>query len=274
VVPTGRLASDSPNLQNIPIRTSIGDAVRACFIPEPGNVIVGADYKGVEVRGIAHLSKDPTLCQLIRDRNDPHLRTAAYIFSLAEDKVPTKLRDLSKTCFFLIVYLGSPPTLANQIRPVLTVAEARELCERRGRRPRGDPHRFLAKLVIEGVYATYPRIGVWQQQVIEDARRDGYTRSLMGRRRKLSYLNHWSEKARAAEERIMKAGMAGMWDALGSYDWYMPILQIHDELQTECPKERAEEVAWAKREILPNALTLDVPLEVDVKIGQTWAETH
>ena len=287
VVVSGRLSCE-PNLMNIPIRGWIGEAIRACFVAEEGNLIVGADYKALEVRVLAHLCGDANLCQIILDGKDPHALTASFIFQVPYDEVAAKMRDVSKTAFFALVYKAGPMRISKLLKPFLTEAEATELVERKGRRAGQRPYLALAKIVIEGIYATYPGIRLWQEAEIAKARKLGYTESLLGRRAYVPYINDESEKTRAEQERfvcnfpvqatasgdIVKLGMIELWDTFKSKDWYMPFLQVHDELQAEVPYEFSDELKWATEGILPNVVKLDVPLEVDCKVGKTWAETH
>lgn len=292
-VVTGRLSSQDPNLMNIPVHGRIGDALRAAFIPDEGNLFIGADYSGIEVRVLAHMSGDERLCEMINGDEDPHAWTASYVFGLPIEEVSKGgkheyLRALGKTLFFAILYRATDHRIANLLRSEISVDEARNLCQRRGKSPKGEPYRMLGGLVINGIYEIYPGVGLWQERTIQEARDTGYTSSLLGRRRPLPYIRHSSEKARAADERIacnhpiqataggdiMKLAMAELWEAFKGCDWFWPLLQIHDELQNEAPKEKAKEVEWAMAEIMPNVLPLEVPLEVETKVGRSWAETH
>ncbi len=290
---TGRLSSNDPNLQNIPVRGKIGDAVRAGFIPLPGNCYVGADFSGIEIRVIAHMTGDAQLCEMIAEGVDPHGWMANYMFDLGfknnyKAQVPALLRDVAKTGFFCIVYRGSEYALSKLLRPVLSWSEASEMCERRNVKPGRNPYITLAKQVIKGTYDAYKGLRPWQDREIELSAQRGYTESLEGRRRSLVNLRAPSVKAREADERvacnhpiqataggdIMKRAMLAVWDEFKGYDWFWPVLQIHDELQIEVPIERGHMMKDALIEIMPSVLKLDVPLAVDAKVGKSWAETH
>jgi DNA polymerase I-like protein with 3'-5' exonuclease and polymerase domains len=284
------------NCQNIPIHGEIGDKIRAAFVPTPGNCFVGSDYKAIEVRILAHLSQDERLCELITKGEDPHRLTASYVFSLKPEDVTDNLRQLGKTAFFAIAYRAGEYRISQLLRPMLTLAEATELVERRGTPPRlydrslatgSDPYIQLARLVIKGINKLYSGVGRWQEKEIARATERGYTESMDGRRRYLPFLREASKKARGASERIacnhpiqssaadiMKRAMDAVWQAFKHEDWFMPELQVHDELQIEAPPEKADELEWAMKEIMPSVVKLSVPLEVDTKKGSSWADTH
>jgi len=291
VVVTGRLSS-SPNLQNIPVRTSIGDRIRAAFIPDIGNCFVGADYSNLEVRVLAHLSQDQNLIDIICADEDVHILTACMAFGLKKDEIDWNkegkpLRDAGKVTFFATGYGAMENKIAQLFRPIISRSQARELSDRTPYR-NSDPYINAAKATIEGIYLAYPRLKVWKQENIRACAERGYAESLLGRRAYVDNLLSSSSKARAQDERfvcnmpvqstasgdIMKLAMLGIWDILKDESWWKPWGQIHDELQNEVPIEKAGEMKYILEAIMPNVIQLDVPLKVDVKIGASWAETH
>ncbi|HWJ02479.1 MAG TPA: DNA polymerase, partial [Verrucomicrobiae bacterium] len=263
ITATGRLSSTEPNLQNIPIRLELGRQIRKAFVPEnPDNLILSADYSQVELRVLAHISGDENLRQAFRDEEDIHTRTAAEIFGVERDAVTSELRRRAKAVNFGIVYGISDFGLSRDIG--VTRREAKEY--------------------IESYFARYPRVKAWMEDVVNEARQKGYVTTVYHRRRNLPDLFSSNRMVRAFGERtamntpiqgtaadIIKLAMVKMYEALEGYKTKM-LLQVHDELIFEVPKEELEIMRKLVPETMENALLLSVKLKVDVKMGPNWYE--
>ena len=265
VAATGRLSSSDPNLQNIPIRTEIGRRIREGFVPGSKTLcFVSADYSQIELRILAHLSGDATLKQAFYDDADIHRDTAARVFGVAAENVTPDMRRQAKAVNFGVVYGISPFGLARNLG-IETSAAAR---------------------FIEAYFGQYPRVREWLDETIEQARRDGYVTTLLNRRRYLPELGSGDANTRRAAERaaintpvqgsaadIIKLAMIRLDAALEGVEARM-LLQVHDELVVEAPVKEADSIAMTMKTIMENALTLEVPLKVDVGMGRNWAEAH
>ena len=263
---TGRLASSDPNLQNIPIRSPEGRAIREAFVPDRGNVFVSADYSQVELRLLAHLSGDEHLIEAFEKGADVHRSTAARIFKVPEDEVTPELRGRAKAINFGVIYGMGPQRLARETQ--VTLPEA--------------------KGFIEGYFATYPKVRAWLDKTIEDARACGYVTTLLGRKRYLPGLNDDDPRIRVQSENVavntpvqgtaadvIKMAMIRLDQRLAEEaPTTRMLLQIHDELLFEIPEGDRERVTAIVREEMEGALPLDVPLKVDVGYGHTWSEAH
>ncbi len=264
---TGRLSSSNPNLQNIPVRTELGRRVRRAFIAPPGSALVSADYSQVELRILAHVSQDPNLLQAFANGEDIHASTAAVLFNVPLSEVTPQMRRLGKTINFGVVYGISDWGVAG--RTELSLEESRKL--------------------INDYYARYPRVREYLERTKVMAREKGYVESLLGRRRYFPELASGrklppAQKNQAEREAInmpiqataadiIKIAMVRLHDELHKDKFQgKMILQVHDELVFECPKNQADEFAPRVRRIMANAYPLDAPLEVEVKIGANWDE--
>jgi DNA polymerase-1 len=262
---TGRLSSSHPNLQNIPMRTERGRLIRRAFIAAPGSVLVGADYSQIELRVMAHLSGDPQLVAAFETGEDVHARTARTIFRV-EGALDPAIRARAKVVNFGIMYGMGARSLAQQMGIPLAEAQA-----------------FIADYfrVFEGVRAFLTR-------TIEDARRQGWVATLLGRRRYLPGLESAHGGERSFNERaaintpiqgsaadLMKLAMIRVRDALMTR---IPsarlLLQVHDELLLECAAEDADAVSELVRAEMEGCLPLRVPLVVTVGRGPTWFDVH
>ena len=267
---TGRLSSSNPNLQNIPVRGSLGHRMRTCFTAGPGMLLVSADYSQIELRVLAHYSKDPTLLTAFRNGEDIHTRTAALLHDVDPSKVGPDERRKAKTINFGLIYGMGPRKLAQDLG--IPLAEA--------------------KMFIERYFARFSCIRDFFDRVEEDARRDGYVTTLSGRRRPLPDMRSQSGQARALAERqsvntliqgsaadLIKFAMLAVHEdrELQSMQARL-LLQIHDELIVEVPKQHAEDAAERLALLMTGTgawgIALDVPLVADAGIGANWGEAH
>jgi len=267
VAATGRLSSNNPNLQNIPIRTERGQQVRKAFIPRDENhVLMAADYSQIELRIIAALSKDEGMLSAFNNNEDIHTATAAKVFHVPLEKVTRQQRSNAKTVNFGIVYGVSAFGLSQQT----------------------DLNRTEAKELIETYYATYPQLRAYIQDQIDFARDHGYVTTVLGRRRYLRDINSQNAIVRGAAERnavnapiqgsaadIIKLAMIAIQKRLSKENWKAKmLLQVHDELVFDVPKSEVESLKSMVKTEMENAFKLEVPLIVDIGIGNNWLEAH
>ena len=262
---TGRLACSDPNLQNIPIRTETGAQIRRAFIPgKRDQVLIKADYSQVELRVLAHFSKDEALAAAFRDDRDIHAFVAAQIEGVPLDQVTKAQRANAKTVNFGIVYGQSAFGLSRQTGMAL-----------------GD-----AKIFIERYFGRYPRIREFLDECVRHARRHGYVKTILGRRRAISDILSRNQTARNAAERfavntvvqgsaadLIKVAMIRIEKRIR--EERRParmLLQVHDELVFESPTSAAAEEAAMIREEMAQAIPLDVPVKVDVAWGRNWLD--
>jgi DNA polymerase I len=267
VAATGRLSSNDPNLQNIPARMPEGRRIRACFVPEPGNVFLSADYSQIELRVLAHFCGDGPLVEAFRRGEDIHARTAREIFHLGPDDVITHAqRTASKAINFGLIYGMSAFRLSNDLG--ISRAEANEYIER--------------------YFDRYPQTRGYMAGSIADARRRGYSTTRFGRRRAVENLTSKNRVERGAAERIamnspiqgtaadiIKRAMVLVHERLSAE---VPdaklLLQVHDELLFEAPAGDAERVREIVKEQMRNADDLIVPLVVETGIATSWDAAH
>ncbi|MHB8860033.1 MAG: DNA polymerase I [Thermoleophilia bacterium] len=264
VTTTGRISSSDPNLQNIPIRTPMGEKIRDCFAAEEGSRLVVADYSQVELRIMAHLSGEPKLRQAFAAGEDVHRDTAAEVFSLKPAEVTSTERGRAKAVNFGIMYGISGFGLSEQL----------------------GISREEAAGYIETYLARYPRVAAFRDQIIEQAREEGYVCTMLGRRRPIPELRSSDNRIRSLGKRlavntviqgsaadIMKIAMINADRALASEGLTARlVLQVHDELVFEAPDGETDAVAELARREMAGAWQLDPPLEVDVGVGDTWVE--
>lgn len=265
---TGRLSSNNPNLQNIPIRSAEGARVREAFIPrDEHHLLVSADYSQIELRLIAEISGDEAMLEAFQSGQDIHKATAARVFGVPFEEVTTEQRYRSKTVNFAIIYGGGATLLGRSLGIKRT--EASEL--------------------IAQYFNQYPGLKKYMERTVADARQNGYVTTLMGRRRYLREINSKSQLERSIAERVaintpiqgtaadmIKIAMVDIHKALieGNFQTKM-ILQVHDELIFDTPKEEVEAIQPIVIEKMKNALpNLKVPIEVGVGVGKTWFEAH
>lgn len=267
VTATGRLSSANPNLQNIPVREQIGRPIREAFIPsDDGHLLLSADYSQVELRIMAHLSGDESLREAFMHGEDIHAATAAKIFGKPIDEVTSEERRRAKTANFGIIYGISAFGLSQRLDI-----------------PRGE-----AKALIDGYFASYPKVKEYIERVTEQARRDGYVTTLFGRRRYLNDINSRNVNARGLAERnainapiqggaadIMKIAMIEVARRFREEGIRSRIiLQVHDEIVVDMLASERERVERIVREAMEGAASLAVPLTVDCGVGRNWLEAH
>ncbi|MTG98482.1 DNA polymerase I [Myroides sp. BIT-d1] len=267
VAATGRLSSNNPNLQNIPIRTERGRSVRKAFVARDENyVIMAADYSQIELRIIAALSEEPNMIESFKNGEDIHRSTAARVFNVPLEEVTKEQRSHAKTVNFGIIYGVSAFGLSNQTN--LSRSESKEL--------------------IDTYYATYPKLKDYIAKQIDFAREHGYVQTILGRRRYLKDINSHNAVVKGAAERnavnapiqgsaadIIKIAMINIHKKLISEKWQSKLLlQVHDELVFDAHKEELENLKTMVKQEMENAFTLTVPLIVDLGVGQNWLEAH
>ena len=267
VAATGRLSSNNPNLQNIPIRTARGQQVRKAFVPrDDQHVLMAADYSQIELRIIAALSKDEGMLAAFLNNEDIHQATAAKVFNVPLEEVTRTQRGNAKTVNFGIIYGVSAFGLSQQT----------------------DLNRTEAKELIDTYYATYPKLRNYIHEQVDFARDNGYVTTVLGRRRYLKDINSQNAVVRGAAERnavnapiqgsaadIIKLAMIAIQSKLESENWKAKmLLQVHDELVFDVPKEEVEALQKMIKNEMENAFSLDVPLVVDMGIGTNWLEAH
>ncbi|MBA5629307.1 DNA polymerase I [Moheibacter lacus] len=266
VAATGRLASVGPNLQNIPIRSEQGREIRKAFVARDENyVLVSADYSQIELRIIAELSQDPIMMEAFQKGEDIHRTTAAKVFKVALDEVTREQRSQAKTVNFGIVYGVSAFGLSEQTG--LSRAESKQL--------------------IDAYYETYPTLKKFMEEQIHQAREKGYVETILGRRRYLKDINSRNHVVRSFAERIavnapiqgsaadiIKIAMINLQKVLKENYQTKMLLQVHDELVFDVPKSELETIKPIIKETMENAVKMQVPLEVEIGVGQNWLEAH
>jgi len=261
---TGRLSSSNPNLQNIPIRTELGREIRAAFVPRAGWKLIVADYSQIELRLLAHMSRDAVLVEAFRNGEDIHTRTAAEVMGVPPLMVTPEARRNAKAVNFGIVYGISPFGLAAQLGITQREAQA----------------------YIESYFARYAGVRKFIDATIAEVRRTGVTRTLLGRERPIPDINSRNPNARGfAERTAVNSPLQGTAAdliklAMVRIDREMErrggqaamLLQVHDELVFEAPADEATEVAALAKREMEQVYRLDVPLLVDVGIGDNWRD--
>ena len=263
---TGRLSSDNPNLQNIPIRTELGSQLRAYFIARPGCVLVDADYSQIELRILAHITGDEHMQQAFRSGEDIHRSTAAKIYNLPLDQVTPRLRSSAKAINFGIMYGKGAYSLSKDIGVSVKEADA----------------------FLKNYLAAFPKVSGYMEKTIEDAKACGYVSTLFGRRRSLPELASTNRNIRASGERmarntpiqgtaadVIKLAMVRVWRRLRDEQMESRlILTVHDELIVEAPEAEAAKAAAILREEMEGCVQYAVPLSTEVHEGKNWLEAH
>ncbi|MFC2086915.1 DNA polymerase I [Bacteroidota bacterium] len=266
VAATGRLSSTSPNLQNIPIREERGREIRKAFIPSQGNSLLAADYSQIELRIMAHFSKDKYLIEAFKNNEDIHASTASKIFNVKLDEVTRDMRSGAKTANFGIIYGISAFGLSQRL----------------------NIKRSEAKDLIDSYFDAFPGVKKYMEESVVKAREYGYVQTILGRKRMLPDINSRNATVRGFAERnainapiqgsaadIIKIAMINIHKEFldKKYQTKM-ILQVHDELIFDTPAKEIEEIKIIVKEKMEKAIFLDVPLVVDVGIGKNWMEAH
>jgi DNA polymerase-1 len=263
---TGRLSSNDPNLQNIPIRTAAGRRIRECFIAPPGAKIVSADYSQVELRIMAHLSGDENLRRAFREREDVHRATAAEVFGMPLEKVGDDERRVAKVINFGLIYGMSSFGVAQNL----------------------GIERGTAQTYIDSYFARYPGVKRYMDRTREKARAQGFVETVFGRRLWLPELKSGAPIRRQAAERaainapmqgtaadLIKLAMIAVQDFLEKDRLKsLLIMQVHDELVLEVPEQELEAVKAKVSELMQSVARLDVPLVVETGVGSNWDEAH
>ena len=267
VAATGRLSSSKPNLQNIPIRTPLGQEIRAAFVPAEGRLLLSADYSQIELRILAHLSEDPELLKAFREGADIHVRTASQVFGIPEAEVSAEQRARTKAINFGIIYGQSGFGLARALG--ISQSDAREQ--------------------IDAYFARYPGVRRFIDAAIRSAREQGFARTISGRRRYLPELASGNRALRQAAERmavnsviqgtaadVIKRAMVDLDADLrgGAVPSARMILQVHDELVFEVVPTEREALSRCVLARMQNAVELSVPLVVHVGYGPHWLAAH
>ncbi len=267
VAATGRLSSNNPNLQNIPIRTERGREVRKAFIPRDENyVLLAADYSQIELRIIAALSEEETMMNAFKNGEDIHASTAAKVFNVPLDEVTREQRSNAKTVNFGIIYGVSAFGLSNQT----------------------DLSRSEAKELIETYYETYPKLKAYMSAQVDFAREHGYVETVLNRRRYLKDINSQNAIVRGGAERnavnapiqgsaadIIKLAMINIYNRFQKENFKSKmLLQVHDELVFDAHKDELDIIKPIIKQEMENAFKMTVPLDVEIGIGENWLEAH
>jgi DNA polymerase-1 len=263
---TGRLASNDPNLQNIPIRTAQGRRIREAFIARPGWKIVSADYSQVELRIMAHISGEAALKRAFEQGDDVHRATASEVFGIPLDKVTGDERRAAKAINFGLIYGMSAFGLAQNL----------------------GIERATAQAYIDSYFARYPAVRRYMEETREQARNSGFVETVFGRRLRLPEIKSGSPQRRQAAERaainapmqgtaadLIKQAMVSVQRELEARKARtLLIMQVHDELVLEVPDDELEETKAHVKALMQNVARLDVALEVDVGVGENWDQAH
>ena len=266
VAVTGRLTSNDPNLQNIPVRTAEGRRVREAFIAPPKHSIISADYSQIELRIMAHLSQDAGLLKAFADGEDIHSATAAEVFSVPLDKIDQEQRRYAKVINFGLIYGMSEFGLATQL----------------------GIERSAARAYMDRYFARYPGVADYMKRTRENAKIKGYVETVLGRRLWLPEINSSNGNRRQGAERaainapmqgtaadIIKLAMIALREWLSQEKLHSKlIMQVHDELVLEVPADELGIVQFKLPDLMGNVIKLDVPLLVEVGVGENWEQAH
>jgi len=266
VTATGRLSSSDPNLQNIPIRSEEGRRIRQAFIPEEGSLMVSADYSQIELRILAHLTRDNDLCEAFHRDEDIHARTASHVFGVPPKEITPEMRRQAKVINFGIIYGMSAFGLGKEL----------------GVEPK------VASAYIEGYFQKYHAVKDYIERSLKEARESGHVTTLLGRRRYLPEINSSNQMARNAAERtaintpiqgtaadLIKVAMIQIHRRLKDLNLSTKmIMQVHDELVFECPEGELERASGIIREGMEGVMDCSVPLKVSITHGRNWNEAH
>lgn len=266
ITTTGRISSTEPNLQNIPIRTNDGRRIRKAFIAEDSNyTLVDADYSQIELRVLAHISKDPKLMEAFINNEDIHRKTASEVFNVSREDVSSELRGRAKAVNFGIVYGISDYGLSRDL----------------------NISRKEAKEYIDNYLANYILVKEYMVNIVEEGKRNGYVETILHRRRYIPELTAKNFNIKSFGERIamntpiqgsaadiIKMAMVNVYNELKNRKLKSRlILQVHDELIIEAARDEIEEIKDIMKDIMENSIKLDVPITVDLEVGDSWYDT-
>jgi DNA polymerase-1 len=264
VTSTGRLSSSDPNLQNIPIRSELGQEIRRAFIPAEGCKLMSADYSQIELRILAHISGDASLISAFHRGEDIHTHTAMEIFGVSPEEVNPLMRRMAKIVNFGVIYGMSPYGLAKRL--MIGVAQASKY--------------------IENYFARYGGVRDYIETIKEEARQKGYVTTLLNRRRYIPDIKSKSVNIRLFAERtaintpiqgsaadMIKLAMIRIFERLKEENLETKmILQVHDELIFEVPEKELEKLEALVKSEMESAMTLNIPIKVDINIGDNWLD--
>jgi DNA polymerase-1 len=265
VTATGRLSSSDPNFQNIPVKTEMGRKIRRAFIAgRKGWSIMTADYSQIELRILAHFSADPELLKAFESGRDIHTHTASLIFDVKEGDVTPEMRSIAKTVNFGIIYGMSPFGLSRELK--IEISKAKDF--------------------IDAYFEKYGRVKAFLGDLVEAARADGYVSTILNRRRYLPEINSRNNSVRQFAERaainapiqgsaadLIKIAMINIYNVMNEKKLKSKmLLQVHDELIFEVPPEEVKEMREIVRERMEQVVKLNVPVKVQVKVGDNWLE--
>ncbi len=263
VAATGRLSSSNPNVQNIPVRTELGRRIRAAFVPDPGWQFLAADYSQIELRILAHVSGEESLIEAFRRGEDIHRRTASEVFGVALEAVTPEQRDIAKTTNFAVIYGVTAFGLSRGLD--MSTKQAQEFLDR--------------------FFARHPKVKAYLARTVAEGRERGFVTTLLGRRRYLPELRSGNPNLRGFGERmatnapiqgtaadLVKVAMVRMAQELETHRLETRmLLQVHDELLFEAPPAELPRLQALATQVMESAMSFDVPLKVDVKVGADWA---
>ncbi len=261
ITATGRLSSSDPNLQNIPVKTPLGKAIRRAFrVRDEKNIFISADYSQIELRILAHFSQDPKLLEAFERNLDIHSKTASELFGVREEEVTEEQRRMAKVINFGVIYGMSPHGLAQELG--ISQREAEEYIKR--------------------YFSKYPKVKEFIEKLLDEARENGFVKTILGRKRKIEGINSRYKKLREQAERcaintpmqgsaadIIKLAMIELHRRLNAFKI---LLQIHDELLFEGPEEKLHEDIEKIESIMTSVIKLSVPIKVSIKVGKNWGD--
>lgn len=278
ITATGRLSSSNPNLQNIPVKTEIGQKIRRAFIAPPGHLLIAADYSQIELRLMAHIAKEPNMTRAFLNHEDIHRSTASLIYKVPLDQVTDQMRYTAKTINFSIIYGAGPRNISGQLG--ISFNEAKDF--------------------ITNYFATFPQVKDYMEKAIKFAQEKGYSQTLFGRRRPVPDLNSRAPQIKAQSERIaintpiqgtaadiIKLAMINIYNKISRLEiknyqqQFDPVRdklkikllsQVHDELIFEVSNNYIEKATILIRQEMENVCKLSIPLKVDIEVGQNWGE--
>ena len=267
VTATGRLSSSEPNLQNIPVKGEEGKDIRNTFIAEKGNLLISADYSQIELRLLAHFSKDPTLVEAFKNNDDIHKKTAMKIYSVSKEHITPSMRNTAKIINFSIIYGKTAFGLSKEL----------------------DIKRKEADEFIKSYFETYSQVKPFCEEAIKEIKNKGYVRTMMGRIRDLSKtINSSNSVVRNEAERMalntliqgsaadmIKVAMIGIHrEFKNHFKTAKIVMQVHDELVVEVSEEESDRAMKVMKDIMEHSVKANVPIVVDIHKGKSWGEIH